>query len=62
VWRGTLQRAADIAREHTPRLGCRSLDVLHVATALQLGFRQFLTFDRRQQQLARAVGLKLVRV
>src|SRR5262245_62657476 len=57
LWRATLQRAADISREHTARLGCRSLDVLHLATGLQLGFRHFLTFDRRQQQLARAVGL-----
>ena len=62
LWRATLQRAADISREHTSRLGCRSLDVLHVATALQLGFRQFVTFDRRQQQLARAAGLKVIKV
>jgi hypothetical protein len=34
------------------------LDVLHVASALELGFRNFLTFDLRQQNLARAVGLK----
>jgi predicted nucleic acid-binding protein len=34
--------------------------VLHVATALELGVREFITFDRRQQRLARAVGLKVV--
>ena len=58
LWRATLKRAAEISRRHTPTFGCRSLDVLHVATALELGLRYFVTFDRRQQQLARAAGLK----
>jgi predicted nucleic acid-binding protein len=35
------------------------LDVLHVAIALELECKRFLTFDSRQQRLARAVGLKL---
>lgn len=60
LWRATLRRAGDISRTHTATIGCRSLDVLHVATALQLGLRQFATFDRRQQNLARAVGLSVV--
>ncbi len=60
LWRATLKRAADLSREHTATLGCRSLDVLHVASALELEFKRFTTFDSRQQQLARAVGLKLV--
>jgi predicted nucleic acid-binding protein len=58
LWRATLQQASELSRTHTPALGCRSLDVLHVASALQLGLRRFLTFDLRQQRLARAVGLK----
>jgi predicted nucleic acid-binding protein len=60
LWRATLRRAGDISRSHTTMLGCRSLDVLHVATALELGLRDFVTFDRRQRQLAEAVGLKVV--
>lgn len=60
LWRATLRRAADLSRMHTATLGCRSLDVVHVATALELGLRHFVTFDRRQQQLARAVGLKVL--
>jgi predicted nucleic acid-binding protein len=59
LWRATLRRAADISRRRTPKLGSRSLDVLHVATALELGLPNFVTFDHRQQQLARALGLKL---
>ena len=60
LWRATLTRASELSRTHTPALGCRSLDVLHVATALELGLRYFVTFDGRQQQLARATGLKLI--
>ncbi len=60
LWRSTLNRAAELSREHSRRLGMRSLDVLHVASALELGFRTFITFDVRQQNLARAVGLRLL--
>ena len=60
LWRATLKRAGDLSREHTPSIGCRSLDVLHVASAIELELKQFATFDVRQQQLARAAGLKLV--
>ena len=57
-WRAALRRAASISRAHTPATGCRTLDVLHVASALELTMRDFVTFDRRQQRLARLVGLK----
>jgi predicted nucleic acid-binding protein len=60
LWRATLKKAGELSRERTASLGCRSLDVLHVASALELELRKFLTFDLRQQQLARAVGLKLI--
>jgi predicted nucleic acid-binding protein len=60
LWRATLKRASEISRARARALGCRTLDVLHVATALELGLRTFVTFDRRQRQLARAVGLRPV--
>lgn len=62
LWRSALNQAAELSRIHTPKLGTRSLDVLHVACALELKLRRFVTFDDRQRRLARAVGLKLVRV
>jgi predicted nucleic acid-binding protein len=58
LWRATLRRARELSRAHTPALGCRTLDVLHVATAMELGLRYFVTFDSRQRQLAKAAGLK----
>ena len=58
LWRAALRRARELSRAHTPALGCRTLDVLHVATAIELGLRYFVTFDSRQRQLAKAAGLK----
>lgn len=49
---------ADLARRHGPRLGVRTLDSLHVASALLLRAEQFWTFDERQARLAKAEGLK----
>ncbi len=56
---GTFERASALAREHTPRLGTRALDVLHVAAADLLGASVFYTFDLRQARLARAAGLSV---
>ncbi|MDA3949538.1 MAG: type II toxin-antitoxin system VapC family toxin [Spirochaeta sp.] len=44
---------------HTGTIGCRSLDVVHVAAALQLGVDRFVTFDDRQRALASTVGLSV---
>ena len=62
MWRSALRRGAELSLEYTADIGCRSLDVLHVACALELGLANFLTFDLRQRRLARAVSLKAVAV
>jgi predicted nucleic acid-binding protein len=49
---------ADLGRQYAARLGNRTLDTLHVASALELEATSFWTFDERQSRLARAVGLK----
>jgi predicted nucleic acid-binding protein len=36
-----------------PECGHRGFDILHVATALELGATQFITFDERQAALAK---------
>ncbi|MGH9609315.1 MAG: PIN domain-containing protein [Bryobacteraceae bacterium] len=48
-----------LARRHAARLGSRTLDALHVASALELKAERFWTFDERQEKLARAEGLKM---
>jgi predicted nucleic acid-binding protein len=60
-WRATLDRAAELSGKYVPQIGARALDVLHVASALGLGVRQFVTYDERQARLAEACGLKVVR-
>lgn len=54
------ERAKQIARRQTPRLGTRTLDVLHVASALVLQADTFFTFDARQAKLAAAEGLRVL--
>ena len=51
-------RAIELGQKYVSRLGTRTLDTLHVASALELGAERFWTFDERQAKLARAVGLK----
>ena len=47
-----------LAHQHAARLGVRTLDTLHVASALELKADRFWTFDERQAKLALAAGLK----
>ena len=54
------QEALQLVRTHTAIIGCRTLDVLHVASALLLKTPQFITYDPRQQLLAEAAGLRIL--
>jgi predicted nucleic acid-binding protein len=53
------QRAHQLSRQTTTKLGSRTADVLHVAAALELGVDFLYSFDQQQRKLARAVRLKL---
>lgn len=59
-WRVVLDQAADLSRQYSPRLGTRTLDVLHVSSAMELGARYFVSYDARQIKLAEACGLKVI--
>jgi predicted nucleic acid-binding protein len=58
-WPDVHRLAETLSKRHTMTGGHRSLDVLHVATALHLGAREFLTFDTNQRKLAAAEKLKV---
>ena len=59
--RGSLsEQAQQLSKQHAARIGCRTLDILHVAFALEIASAFFVSFDRRQRQLAKAVGLKVL--
>lgn len=45
---------------YTPETGCRTMDVYHVACALQVSPEVFVSFDDRQRQLAERVGLTVL--
>jgi predicted nucleic acid-binding protein len=58
-WPDVHRLAETLSKRHTMTGGHRSLDLLHVATALHLGAREFLTFDANQRKLAAAEKLKV---
>lgn len=53
------ERARQLSRQTTAKLGTRSADLLHVAAALVLGADCLYTFDVRQRKLAQTLRLKL---
>ena len=57
-----LKRAGAIANRTTAALGTRTIDLLHVACALELGANWLYSFDERQRKLAHAMHLKLNRI
>ena len=59
-WPQIFQEAVRLAERHTDTLGCRSLDILHCATARIVGAAEFITTDTRQIKLAGRVALNLI--
>jgi predicted nucleic acid-binding protein len=49
--------ARRLSQKWTRTFGTRTLDIIHVASALTLGAAAFHTFDERQRRLAKAVKL-----
>jgi predicted nucleic acid-binding protein len=58
-WPEVHQLAERLSATYTALRGHRLADILHVATALHLGVKEFLTFDANQKLLAEAEGLKV---
>ena len=56
-WTEALRQAEILSKAHTEDKGFRSLDLLHVGTALSFGAKEFFTFDRGAGQLAKLAGL-----
>jgi predicted nucleic acid-binding protein len=56
-WELVWLRCVQFATAHAAETGCRTLDTLHVACAVEMGFREFVTSDRRQAALAKRLGL-----
>jgi predicted nucleic acid-binding protein len=56
----TFTRATDLAVRYSAKHATRSLDLLHVAIALELGCDQFISFDRRQRRAAQGEKLSIL--
>jgi predicted nucleic acid-binding protein len=61
-WAEIWNMSLDVSKNHTGISGSRSLDILHVASAIALKFNQFVTLDIRQADLAKRAGLKCLKV
>jgi len=59
IHRADLMKTFEKLSRETSRLGCRTMDIFHVACALQLGADLFLTFDERQRSLAKFAKLSV---
>jgi predicted nucleic acid-binding protein len=59
AWPEVHNLAESLSRNYTVKGGHRTLDVLHVATAVHLKADLFCTLDSAQAALARAAGLKV---
>jgi predicted nucleic acid-binding protein len=57
-WPAVFRLIEQISRKYTERGAHRFPDILHIACALNLKAKVFLSFDQRQSALAKAVGLK----
>jgi predicted nucleic acid-binding protein len=58
-WTNVFRRADELGEQYAGRGGQRTIDLLHVALALECAADTFLSFDRRQRRLAEGVGLKV---
>ena len=58
-WTDAFRRADELSEKHAARDWQRTIDLLHVAIALECGSDTFLSFDQRQRNLAQAAGLQV---
>jgi predicted nucleic acid-binding protein len=58
-WTDVFHRADELSEKHAATEGQRTIDLLHVALALESGAKFFLSFDVCQRKLAKAAGLKI---
>jgi predicted nucleic acid-binding protein len=59
AWSDICRRADYLSEKYMLKNGQRTIDLLHVAAALESGAELFLSFDQRQCGLAKAAGLQV---
>jgi predicted nucleic acid-binding protein len=57
--RRLVRAVENLTLRHTAKHGCRTYDLIHVASALELKCTEFWTFDQRTMKLAEREGLNV---
>ena len=57
-WPDCFEKSLESLPAHSEKLGCRTLDLIHITIASQLHADTFITCDQRQSRAAKAEGLK----
>lgn len=60
IWERVLDRARGLSMYYTKQTHSRSLDIMHVACAMELQVSHFVSFDVRQRDLAEKVGMRVI--
>jgi predicted nucleic acid-binding protein len=59
-WTDAVRTAGELRAEHSLKMVVRSMDLFHVAIALEVGAEALLSFDTDQITLAEAAGLTII--
>ncbi len=59
-WADAVRTACELSAAFSLRQPMRGMDLFHVAIAAEVGADAFLSFDKNQNALARAIGLALL--
>ncbi len=58
-WTEVFRESERLSKAYTETIGNRGADILHVAIASILDAKEFLTFDKKQGELAASTGLSV---
>jgi len=61
-WTDAVRTAGELRAEHSLNLVVRSMDLFHVAIAIEVGAEALLSFDAEQIALAEAAGLAVLKL
>lgn len=61
-WTDAIRTAGELRVEHSLKLVVRSMDLFHIAVAIEVGAEALLSFDAEQIALAEAAGLSVVKL
>jgi len=58
-WNSIWELAQKLSKEYSISMGCRTMDIMHVAIALYFNCSSFFTNDERQKKLALALDMNV---